>query len=222
MNPDQPLPPRRTPASPRGPSRAYTLVELMTVVVIIGIFAAMALPSVANQLRERKSANVAQQLTQFYRTARMRAMGRGSAVLVRYDSDGAKLIAMREAIAGVAGMNPCELAPISSCTMPASRWDDPTAYRQLDLIKPFDNTVGTQYEVTRMQLRDSANTVKTKADICFTPGGRAFYRETFGAGLFTSLNHVPSVRVYSMKDGMQVGPDRFVYVLPNGIARIGK
>lgn len=192
----------------------------MTVVVIIGIFASLALPSVVNQLRERKSANVAQQITQFYRTARMRAAGRGSAVLVRYDKTDKKLIAMREAIAGADAINTCSLSPISSCTTPAGRWDDPTRYRTLDEIYPFDNTAGKPYELTRMDLLNSTNAVRTNVDICFTPGGRAFYRENFAIG-FTQLDFVPSVKVWSEKDGKQLGPDRFVYVLPNGIARVG-
>jgi prepilin-type N-terminal cleavage/methylation domain-containing protein len=67
----------------RSSSRGFTLLEIMTVVVIIGVFAVLALPSMVFRLRDRKTSAVGQQLATMYRTARMRAIGRGSTVLVR-------------------------------------------------------------------------------------------------------------------------------------------
>src|SRR5690606_33272633 len=64
--------------------RGFTLVEMMAVVILITILAAMAIPLATQQLRDRRTQNAAQQVATLYQTARMRAMSRSSAVLVRY------------------------------------------------------------------------------------------------------------------------------------------
>src|SRR5688500_11028421 len=78
-------------------ARGFTLVELVAVVVIIAIVAALAMPSITSRLRDRRIQQAAQTVAQLYSTARMRAMGRGAAVLVRYNAGDFEL---REAIRG--------------------------------------------------------------------------------------------------------------------------
>ncbi|MBI5537206.1 MAG: prepilin-type N-terminal cleavage/methylation domain-containing protein [Deltaproteobacteria bacterium] len=206
----------------RSGSRGFTLVELLTVVGIIAIFAAIALPTVANRMRERRTAQVAHQLVQTYRTAKMRAMGRGSAVLVRYDETTDKAVMTREAIAGAASNNSgCVLSTISSCINPVTRWDDPTQYREIDKFSPFSHA--GLYELTRMEFRDGLITKRAQFDVCFTPSGNAFWRSSFAATAFQQLNDVPSIWVWSQdSDGKHLGPDRYVYLLPNGVARVGQ
>src|SRR5688572_2277518 len=92
-----------SPPSPRlfrrRRARGFTLVELVAVVVIIAIVAALAMPSITSRLRERRVQQAAQTVAQIYSTARMRAMGRGAAVLVRYTAGEFQI---REAIRGAA------------------------------------------------------------------------------------------------------------------------
>ncbi|HEU5074348.1 MAG TPA: prepilin-type N-terminal cleavage/methylation domain-containing protein, partial [Polyangiaceae bacterium] len=68
----------------RRAERAFTLIELVVVVVIIGLLAALATPAITDQMRDRRANQASQELANFYRGARMRALGRGSSVLVRY------------------------------------------------------------------------------------------------------------------------------------------
>src|SRR5688572_14870591 len=63
--------------------RGFTLIELCAVVLIITVFAAVAIPTAVSQLRDRRMQEAARRIGMVYRQARLRALGRGSAVLVR-------------------------------------------------------------------------------------------------------------------------------------------
>ena len=194
--------------------RGFTLVELLTVVGIIAIFAVVALPAVTRQLRERRTTNASQQIAQMYRIARMRALGRGSAVLVRYNaSDGFHL---REAIVGTTGgLGGCQLSVISSCTASPGRWDDATYYREID---SFDPAHSSAYDMVQLVVHGSSTTVLSNLDVCFTPAGATFWQTASGG--FSRLSFVPHAHVWSNDSGGRAGVQRLVFVLSNGAARV--
>jgi prepilin-type N-terminal cleavage/methylation domain-containing protein len=66
------------------PLRGFTLLEVVTTVIIVGILTAAALPGFAERMRDRRTNQAAQEIALMYRTARARAMGRGAAQLVRF------------------------------------------------------------------------------------------------------------------------------------------
>src|SRR5512146_66728 len=84
----------------RGAERGFTLVELIVVVIIIAVLAVMAIPTITQQMRSRRTQFAAKEVAALYRDARMRAMGRGSAVLVRFESNvtAEGRLEMREAV----------------------------------------------------------------------------------------------------------------------------
>ncbi|HMR09923.1 MAG TPA: prepilin-type N-terminal cleavage/methylation domain-containing protein, partial [Polyangiaceae bacterium] len=85
--------------------RGFTLLELVVVVIIIAVLAVLAIPSVLNTLRDRRVQNAALEVGALYRNARMRAMARGGAVLVRFDGTATPQgrVQLREALRGQAG-----------------------------------------------------------------------------------------------------------------------
>ncbi|MCH2109467.1 MAG: prepilin-type N-terminal cleavage/methylation domain-containing protein, partial [Polyangiaceae bacterium] len=122
------------PASWSGRPLGFTLIELMVVVVIISILTTMAVPTITKKIKNYEAKATAEEIATMFRGARLKAMGRGSAVLVQYDS-GTETVTVREAIVGSslptdAAMNDCEALPSSSCS-PVTKWADGGADNQI-------------------------------------------------------------------------------------------
>ncbi|HET9930856.1 MAG TPA: prepilin-type N-terminal cleavage/methylation domain-containing protein [Polyangiaceae bacterium] len=186
-------------------SRGFTLVELMVVVLIVAILAVIAVPSVVERMRERRSSEAAQRIAGLYRGARMRAMGRGSAVMVSYDQGS---FIVREAVRPPPADNPqCTGEPWSSCTN--NDWSNTKNYSELSRFAP---TKRSEYEGLTLAAIPSTT---TRIDICFTPMGRAYTRAD------NLPFSTPMVQVASFNVGRSGSAiTRTVMVLPNGVARV--
>jgi type IV fimbrial biogenesis protein FimT len=192
------------------------MVELLAVITIIGVLAAASAPSILRVLRDRRVNQVALQQADMYRVARSRAMGRGSAVLVRWDHDiptptpstPAGRLTMREAVLG--GTDPNAMLPTASCHTPD--WTDGSTDSKY--VAAFDDRRNV-YEWAAAQMLDPDGDPANHVEICYTPRGRTFVREDPSAG-FTPLTGVYRLEVTNTETLLV----RQVIIPPNGVARI--
>jgi prepilin-type N-terminal cleavage/methylation domain-containing protein len=192
----------------RAQSRGFTLLELMVVVIIIAILAVIAVPTFANRMRERRVQQAAGEVASLYRSARTRALGRGAAVLVRYnDTTGFEVF---ESIVGAKELErreretetDCSALPGRSCLQ--SAWDEDNTRSVGVLTQTSYTTVATFNEAEVPAL-----------EVCFTPSGRSFVRRDDDDPLLALTTPI----TFRLKSTV-TNRDRDVIVLPNGTARL--
>lgn len=187
----------------------------MVVVILIGVLAALGVPSIATQLRDRRTNQAAHEVALLYRQARSLAMGRGAAVLVRFDGSANGRIEVRESMDPDPGH--CLSLPAASCS--AANWNAASPLNRL--VSSFDVNNNGPYANVRMKFLQADGAAAGNAvEICFSPLGRAFRRFSF-TGAFAPMTEVPYLEVNRVDAANNPeGITRTVLVLPNGTSRL--
>jgi type II secretory pathway pseudopilin PulG len=193
-------------------------VELLTVISIVGILAATAAPTFISYMRDARVSEAASNIADLFRGARSRAMGRGSATMVRWNASAALPtnanpeghFGVREAISGPS--TPFhQMLPSTSCFAASFQVGSPTSTH----VKGFDARI-PRYQPAEVTYRTSSSPDPIAyAEICYTPRGRTFVRYVAEGG-WQPLTQVLAIEVLNPSTTMR----RFVVVPPNGAARL--
>jgi len=213
----------------------FTLMELLVVVVIIGVLAALALPSLSLSSYDRDTYNDAGSIMQLFREARTRAVGRGAATLISI-AQPTGLSGYQFLLYEATTTNPGTAAaggtlgtqtPVATCKYPTN-WN-------LSAMAPIDgvNLNGNIEQDANIQTSiwsyaGSTVTSVAAAWACFTPLGHVYFTTsiltpTVGSNPFDGV--LPMVgplemRVQRLSGGSPLGTTRSVLLPPNGMARI--
>ena len=212
-------------------------MELMVVVIIVAVLAALAIPSLSTAKYDRHVYDNAGYIAELIRTARTRAVGRGAATLVSLSTNGDGTDRGRFYLYEAVGQNLLTASdvtnrtPINSCTAATTVWaaapalgTPPTSTiptgsaLYLAGIDLNGNVNGQANIITTVTVNVAGSTLApaSPAYLCFTPTGRVYASTTttFTAGAAAFQTALITVR----RSG--VGLTRTVLVPPNGAARI--
>jgi Tfp pilus assembly protein FimT len=205
------------------------MAEMLAVIVIIGILAVAASPFFVSAMRDRRVNRAAMQYVDFFRTARMRALGRGVPVLVSWNKNGggqngaSGLLTMQEPV-----VTTLALSTTCSTTPWAAQTPQPLQPGVTQEVARFDvgnglyakTDVAFSYNAAPVGSNDPADpnnpNVQAIAEVCFSPRGRTFIRFAPGAP-FIAVAGVMGFRVTNTATTLI----RSVIIPPNGAARMG-
>ena len=197
----------------------------MVVVVIVGVLAILAMPSMSLMLYDRDAYNDAGAIMAMFRSARTRAVGRGGAVLISMDastSDPTRrgTFMMYEAVTTDPTGGGAE-TPVASCKLPTN-WTlanlQPVEWLTMNgSLEQHASITSTFYVYA-----GTSKTLFTNGYICYTPLGRSYVvtglapvaQPTFDGQLAT----VNPIEVQVARAGGAT--IRSVLIPPNGMARL--
>jgi Tfp pilus assembly protein FimT len=222
-------------------------MELMVVVIIIAILAALAIPNMIKSRDDRRVYNDAAAVGLLLRSARLRALGRGAAVAVHATANQSAdrgTFLVYEAVTdnpnttGATAANTAQSYPFSSCVN--TQWNKKAnsggvtqaalLVDGLNLNGQFETSVNLM-SVVAVRVDSTLTNNPTDSWLCYTPTGRVYAsaassNPSFGAsGTFVDMDicigrFATGATPADCSSVKPMGPWRHVLVPPTGMARV--
>jgi type II secretory pathway pseudopilin PulG len=203
---------------------------LLVVVIIIGIVAALAIPSMSAGRFDRHAYDDAGAIMQLFRSARTHAIARGGAVVISISANGTAdrgTFMMWEAVSANANAtNGPNRTPVASCKTPTT-WN-PLATTNANVLLVdgvnLNSTIEADADIETQAFSypnptNNTATVFKSGFVCYTPLGRSYLFFGVGPPVFDGL--LPATSPLELRvTRANGGTTRSVLVPPNGMARI--
>jgi hypothetical protein len=171
-------------------------------------------------MRDRRANQAAQTISSIYRTARMRALGRGASVLVRFRRGDAVFpqggFEVWESVATPASdASRCAPMPLRGCLL--NQWPAiGGASDQAQQVDNFNPAGRTEYQGVEINVDTSSVSDTNYLDVCFTPLGASYMADNSSTMALTRMTQIPIARV----SRPPTPGYREVLVLPSGATRV--
>jgi type IV fimbrial biogenesis protein FimT len=163
----------------------FSLLELCVVVTIIGILAMLAFPEMGDAVLERHTYDDAGQVLGLVHTARTRAMGRGAAQMVTFDTvtsgQSRGNFQLYEAVSPNPGgaSDATSRLPNSSCLLPQFGWTNGTPTNTfidgVNLNGVYETNANILSRVVTFSNVGTPTLATGVVALCFTPLGRTYF-----------------------------------------------
>ncbi len=210
-----------------------TLIELMVVVIIIAIFAAIAIPGIAKSSDDRRAFEKATELAQLMQEARGRALATGSAQMVGLEVNGTTTRGRFMAYEAIYNKQPTancltyqqwggtpETNAVGTVTTPVA---PPAVGPGVKLINGMNLDYSGTSDLQARLVLSGVPVVGTFSYLCFSPGGRVYYYGTAAAavnGAGVPLSGAFEVQIARYPGGTREGITRSVMIDGTDTARV--